>query len=277
MKKTVYLRLTLVLFLTVMTLLSFSASAEDASFENEAPTLELLVSSEDDEGVEIILKLNSEHGLAAILAELNYDGEDFLFLGCGSDIMTVTYSDVGDGVRFLLDLSENSPSECVLATFYFKKIGSGGGDFSLNIGDDADCLYFEEGNSPVPAKPTLCGVCGVDGEAQSVADSSEPRLLSVSFENCGGKSENGGGKNVLFHFEVDVGKKRFAAGIKLFAVDLESGESREYYILGITGKDGVYLGNAEIELYEKAAVIVTAAGYEREGMVCGEKLTALIP
>ena len=158
MKKTVYLRLTLVLFLTVMTLLSFSASAEDASFGNEAPTLELLVSSDDDEGVEIILKLNSEHGLAAILAELNYDGEDFLFLGCGSDIMTVTYSDVGDGVRFLLDLSENSPSECVLATFYFKKIGSGGGDFSLNIGDDADCLYFEEGNRPVPAKPTLCGV-----------------------------------------------------------------------------------------------------------------------
>ena len=236
MKKTVYLRLTLVLFLTVMTLLSFSASAEDASFGNEAPTLELLVSSDDDEGVEIILKLNSEHGLAAILAELNYDGEDFLFLGCGSDIMTVTYSDVGDGVRFLLDLSENSPSECVLATFYFKKIGSGGGEFSLNIRDDA-----------------------------------------VSFENGGRKSENGGGKNVLFHFEVDVGKKRFAAGIKLFAVDLESGESREYYILGITGKDGVYLGNAEIELYEKAAVIVTAAGYEREGMACGEKLTALIP
>ncbi len=260
----------LTLILPVFMMLSLSIGASEASVGETAPIISVGAREIEDGGIEVILRIEEGQGIAALLAGLSYDGEKLLFLGGGSSVMSLTYEDVGDQVRFILDLHENTPSKCELATFYFQRIGEGDCALSLSFGEGDSCLYFNSEWKLSPLSPTLPEPCTVRDTAQAKEETEQPRLLSLSLERRDGAVAEIG-------FEVSVENGHFAAGIKLFAVDLESGESREYYIFGITDKGGRIACTYEIELYKKTAVVITAAGYERSGMICGEKRIELMP
>ncbi len=265
------LRLALsVLFLTVFIFPVRSGACEICADEYDA-ALDMAAQQTDDGGVEITLYLKSDNGIAAMLGELSYNAELFLFLGSGSDIMNVTCEDLGGSVRFLLDMNEDSPSECLLATFYFMRIGRGDGDFAVRLDSEVGCVHFCEGGSLNAVNIALPAPLTVNDTVQDDVESavSLPCMLSLSFESREGEAS-------LIKLEVSA-PDRFAAGVRLFAVDIESGESREYYILGISRSDGSFYGRAEIELYKKTAVVITAVGYGRSEMILGEKRIMLMP
>ena len=244
-----------------------STSAEK---ENDYIPLFCLSFAELDGGeLEISLSLSSENGICAMMSELSYNEHKFLFLGCGSDQLNITYEDLGGAVRFLLDGIENSSPECILVTFYFKRIGSGEGEFVLRKADDGDCLYFDDDNKISSCKQGETEACIVkDPSCETSNGEISPRFTNFSLDR-------GEDRDAILDFLVEVGDGYIFAGIKVFAVDLNSGEYREYYMVGIS-RGGICSGQGVIELYEQTAVIITAVGYERSGMTAGEKRTEII-
>ncbi len=270
MKPTLAFKLTLVVIFVFAVFLSLSAKAAEDCTDGDTVRLEMSTRESKDGNIEIDLMLSSKIGITALLGELTYSDKSFLFLGCGSEIMDSAYEDIGGSVRFVLDNIDNSPPECVLATFYFTRIGDGDGVFSLELESEAGCVLFNGDGVLISASPECPERITVQDKTNG--DSSQilpPCLVLLSLK------EKDGARAVL---ELDVSAPDcFASGIRLFAVDIESGESREYYVLGITDRDRAFCCLTEIDLYKNTAVVVTAVGYKRSGMIFGEKRVIVMP
>ncbi len=221
----------------------------------------------ETEEYELSLTLSSAQGLCGLLCELKYDENAFLYLGGGSDCaLELTYLDISSGVRFILDGSENCESECILARFYFKRIGSGESGFELSCIGESSVVYFNEAGELINSNAILSG-CTVIGNASSEPSVEVPKFESFElFER---------GDERVISFEVKVGNGNFAAGARLFLLDLESGESEDVRVVGIVSPTGIFKGEYILSGQKKIAISATALGYRRDSEIRGERKTGI--
>ncbi len=221
----------------------------------------------ETEEYELALILSSAHGVCGILCELKYDENTLLYLGGGSECaLELTSLDVGGEVRFILDGIENSEAECVLARLYFKRIGLGECCFELSGIGETSAVYFNETGALINSNAVISG-CTVIGNASSKPSVEVPKFESFELFERGGER--------VISFEVRVGNGNFAAGARLFLLDLETGKSEDIRVVGIVSSNGIFKGEYILSGQKKIAISATALGYRREGEIRGERETAI--
>ncbi len=216
---------------------------------------------------EVSLYLLSDQGICGIMCDMEYDEDSFLFLGGGSECaLKLTYVDVGGGVRFILDGIENSKRECVLARFYFKRIGPRECRIKLSGVGEASAVYLSVTGHTVSAKAAFRGCSAV--EDTSAAPSAElPEFKSFEIFERGGEW--------VLSFEVKGGNGNFAAGARLFLLDLEAGKTEDIRVVGVSDAEGIFKGEYILSGQRKIVISATALGYRREGEIRGERETAI--
>lgn len=226
----------------------------------------------EDGEVEVALKVVCEGGVCGLLGELEYDAESFLLLSCGSDAEGVDFSyyDGGGAVRILLDGVENTVAAIVLVRFYFKRVEGAIGSAVFSLGD-IEAFYLS-------AKCELCeldvevGVGSVEVGVVNAPMGADKKDLPVLTGAEVIRSE--GGEVEIILSEI-VGREYFAAGFKIFFVDLDSGEVDEMYIFGVLDRSGggevIFERRVEHGERGRFSVVVTPLAIDREGVVEGEK------
>lgn len=235
--------------------------------EEEKSKIALVCKENDRESGEIIVELvfSGQSGLCGFLGELRFDENELLFLsgGDGESGLNFSFLDLGGCVRFLLDGVKNSPRECVLARFYFKRIGDGNGTISLFGACEEDALYINEGNivSTMQTKLFGCNIGRADDD--EIPESEFPCFSRLEVSNDEERS--------VISFEVCADNRFFAAGVKIYIVELEGAESHEAYVVGVT-QSGMLSGEYSFSPQGNYAVIITATAFDRDGETRGEKL-----
>lgn len=236
-----------------------------ASAEEEKSRIALVCKENDRENGEVTVELvfSGQSGLCGFLGEVRFDENEFLFLsGGGESGLNFSFLDLGGCVRFLLDGVKNSPSECVLARFYFKRIGDGNGTISLCRAGEEDALYFNEENRPIPMKTELFGCDIGRAENDKIPESEISYFLRLEVSNDGEGS--------VISFEVCADNRFFSVGAKIYIVELDGAESHEAYVVGVT-KSGMFSGEYRFSPKGHYAVIITATAFDRDGEERGEK------
>ena len=238
----------------------------EVSSEQEKSRIALVCKENDRESGEIIVELvfSGQSGLCGFLGELRFDENELLFLsgGDGDSGLNLSFLDLGGCVRFLLDGVKNSPSECVLARFYFMRTGEGNGTISLFGACGEDALYFNEENRPIYMKTELLG-CDIGlAENNKMPEGSSPCFLDLAVSS--------GGEESVISFEVCADKRFFAMGAKIYIVEFDGAESHEAYVVGVT-KGGMFSGEYRFSPQGNYAVIITATAFDRDGEKRGEK------
>jgi hypothetical protein len=218
--------------------------------------------------------IESEKGICAMLCDLEYNPAALLYLSGGSDDASISFKavDRGGKLSFLLDSAQNSAPCGTLARLYFKTIGNGAPDVSLTVREDA--LYLDDRGEIRPAQlkitslppdstpeDELASGNPSNGKPSSVA--APPHLLTLEIGNA----------EVSFSVKTDQG---FAAGVRLFCVDLESGERSDVTVAGVVGKDGILAGKYRLEDEKSYSVVATPLSFYGQKTSKGEKITALI-
>ena len=204
--------------------------------------------------------LESDNGVCALLCDLEYDAERYIYLSGGSVDEKINFKaiDFGSVVGFLLDSGENSNAECVLARLYFKRIGQGKARFTLNSRDNA--LGVGDNLEICSYQTRILSDTSVPGDNTDKGDSNElPRLVSL----------NMGSEKIVF--SVKSPHDCFAAGVRLFFIDLSGGgEHFGVFVTGIIKRGGMFAGEHTMP-QGNYAVIVTALGYSARELIRGEK------
>ncbi len=224
-----------------------------------------------DEGQsEVSLCYFGDVGICALSAEITYDGEELILLSCGAEDekIKLTHVDTGGSVRFLLDSTENTAKECVLARFFFTSATGRGGELELSGYGEICALCFGDDGEPVSVS-----VCFFGGEIamdeRVVIKEDLPRIISYK------TYEDGDGRCII-SFTVQAKDNFFAAGVRLFTVGLEDGGCGDVRIVGVVGEDGVFEAEYSFEAAKNIAVSMTAVGYERDGEIRGERRCSVI-
>jgi len=234
----------------------------------------VLHSSETGDGIlELLIELDSSCGISAMLCELEYDPDVVIYLSGGASDSEMSFKaiDFGGSLRFLIDSNESSAPCGELARLYFKVTGNGKPRFSLTCRESA--LYIDGRGEicPTAVKVTLPqpekdtendSTDGAGGEDPS-DETHAPRLLDLEIRD--------------FEIAFTVGIERgFAAGVRLFIVDLDSGESADITVAGVVGEDGVFTGKYRLQEEKSYSVIVTPLSFCAEKRLDGEKKSAVI-
>ncbi len=253
------------LFIILLLFVSLSTSGKMIAYaENESAEgcrLMLDYNYLEDEMTEVVLSLSSSNGVCALLGEIEYDENAYLLLSCGAEgeIFDFKYADIGDSVRFLLDSTENSEPEGILARFYFKKVGEGEKKSFLLKCEKGGIIYLDKKSDPVP----YVSVDMTDSESKNETEREEdtPPVLQRTEKN-----------GTSLSFSVKADKNCFAAGVRLFCVDL-SGEGKHFeaQILGVVNENGEFKGKYVFCDDAEYTVIISAVGYKRDGRAPGEK------
>ncbi len=257
--------------LMAMVVLNAEGVMRNAEFGYDArgARCEVELSGVEGEGgvIEILLQFASEGGICGIYGEMFYDADEFLLLSCGADAeeMVFSYYDCGGEVRILLDGVENYCGEGALVRFYFGRAEGAvrGGVFSLGK-IEAFCFSEEGGFSElgvdIESDTFEVGACR-GAEERSVPVLSDIEILS---------GENGEVKVLL---SGEVSGDYFAAGFKIFAVEVDSGKSETVYVLGVIGSGGeaLFERSAVLSARGAASIVVTPLAFWRGGAVEGEK------
>ena len=214
----------------------------------------------EDGLLEIEISLESESGVCAALCVLNYDPDSLIYLSGGAPDGSVCFTaiDFGGELRFLLDSRQNTTPDCVLACLYFKKTGAGRQNLSLRC---QDARYLGESGEILSADVPVVAEGPADEESVGDRDERVPSQITAQGVERGKLS-----------FSVKAAKGCFAAGVKLFFVDLGgAGEHFEVLIVGVVTSDGAFSGEYRFCPDNRYAVTVTALGYDRLGAYPGER------
>lgn len=224
--------------------------------------------SEAEDGIlEIEISLESGAGICAMLCVLDYNPDSLIYLSGGSPDESVSFTviDFGGEIRFLLDSRQNTAPDCVLARLYFKKTDAGKKNLSLRC---QDARYLSESGEILSAD-TLVLADGISEENGNIGNKNEcapPQIISQEITSDGG-----------ICFSVKAARDCFAAGARLFFVDLEgAGENFEVLVAGVTSADGIVSGEYHLCPDKRYAISVTAIGYDRLGGHRGERMTVIL-
>lgn len=208
---------------------------------------------ENDNEITLLLDLDCAGGFCGVLFGCNYNAEAFSLNYCQAEAegMIFSYLDEYGAVCLLLDGTENCTKARV--SLCFKKLSESGGFFfaevveayrlsesgeivALTIDMPNREIIVEERKEPLP-------VCVLDASLEA-SDSGE--LCAVI---CG-----------------EISDGCFALGVKVFAIELESGQSETVYIYNVADRKrgGRFELRATLGLKGKVSLVVTPLAYSRE-------------
>ena len=231
-------------------------------------------SSVSDGILELTIDLESPHGICAMLCDLKYNPKALVYLSGGTDDANIHFKAIDNSgeLSFLIDSNRNSAPRGTLVRLYFKMIGNGAPNLSLTCREDA--LYLDDRGEirtaqlkitslPPDSTPEddLASGNPASGKPSSVA--APPHLLTFEIGNS----------EISFSVKTDQG---FAAGMRLFLVELESGETSDVVVAGVVGKDGILAGKYRLEDEKSYSVVATPIAFYGQKTSKGEKITALI-
>ena len=216
----------------------------------------------DGEVLELEVCIESDSGVCAMICDVEYDSERYIYLSGGATDEGVGFKavDFGSTVSFVIDSVENTFQDGVLAKLYFKRISDGRAKFTLISRDDA--IYLGASSDILSSRvQVVSGECVLGGNPDSgggTGEIYEPRLIDVNVSS-----------NAIA-FWVEAPRGCFAAGVRLFFVDLSSGEYSEVFVLGVVG-GGLFSGEYRHAPNGSYAVVITALGYGAREVRAGEK------
>ena len=219
----------------------------------------------EKEVVEVCLELLCDGGICGAVADISYDADAFLLLSCGieeTEGVTFSFFDSGGDLRILIDGAENI-ARGVRVKFYFGRADGyyGGGVFRANgievysLSDDAD-------------------ICRADADEESVCelvcegrgDKSESVIYADSIEII--REGNGKVEVVISgHASDDF----FAAGFKVFVVEVDSGASESFFVVGIIRGEETFERRVSFTASGNLSFVVTPLAFDRNGAKEGEK------
>ncbi len=231
----------------------------------------------EQERIEVTLSLCGDRGICGAFAELSYDSDKLVFLGCDisddkeKSPLTLSYLDRGGAVRFLLDGEENHGGESRLISFYFalKDGDYTRAEFKLSgVGERCVISVDDEGGLEVmdAVFPSCSIYLGDRGE-----------ILLPILTGCDIEEREAG------FFLIPSGKvcdgNAFAVGFKLFAIELDGGEAH-----GITVSQIILRGEGERDFTQEIyigsrrnlSVVITPITYTSSGYREGEKSVRLV-
>ncbi len=232
--------------------------------EQKKIRLFLNVTEQEDEILEVTVNIESDRGVCALLSSLEYNPDSLIYMsgGAGEDKINFKVIDICGEVRFLLDSTENSAPNGVLARFYFKKTGSGKTGLSLECINEA--LYIDDNGEISASEVKVIGLKGGEDNDER-EEEVVPQLIEL--KNSGG----------ILSFSVKASDHQFAAGVRLFFVDVSGeGEHFEAQVTGVVGEDKVFSGEYDLGEKKSYAVVVTPQGFERQAVDNGEKNFAFL-
>ncbi len=253
----------------------FAQHSEQGSAEAVGGRIFLTSRECENDEIEVSLSLESEYGIAAFFGEIIYDPDELLYLGSesGECELALSAADLGGCVRILSDGVKNSEKSCVLSRLRFKKTGNRQTTLTLSGNGDEYAFFFDEKGNLQPFTARLEG-CTISEKADceikdGANEASTPRLLNFepSVQDDG----------VDFCFEIAAPSRCFAAGIKLFVVDLERGTCDAVYIVGIVA-NGLFSGKYRFNApnAKRLSVVITPISFDRLGEKRGAKTVNII-
>ncbi len=258
---------------------------------------ELYLEAESECGqITVVLRLSSEGGICGLLAEIGYDDELLVFLGCGlhtdnsgeengggemsisesrASELKISYYEYDGKVRFLLDGVTNSERECALAEFYFgiREGAVGGIAFNLSaVGEDYVLTLREDGKlRAVSAKLLSCTLSLASDEVKE-----EKPMLPILCRSM--LYRRGDGAVLSLSAEIFDGSC-FAMGFKLFIISFDGAGAQ-----GVTFSRVISRACEEknirqeitIEQQSALSIVITPLAYHRGGYIEGEKTVIFI-
>ena len=245
-------------------------------------------SSVSDGILELTISLSSPRGVCAMLCEITYNPQSLLLLSCGTpcEDLNLSFADFDGSLRLLLDSTKNSPPECELVHVYFKRIGNGATNLNLTC---LDALYLDGNSGPVATSVTVTAnlpPCEQGNNTTLTPPNEQGNTAAPAPPNEQGNTATPATAPNLTHFSAQDGKITFtvaankdcfAAGARLFLVDLESGEITDVTVAGVVGRDGIFTARYPLDEEKSYSVVVTALAFCGLNCSSGEKTTALIP
>ena len=237
--------------------------AADSDKKNNNIRLFLYEHTGEEGIVELDISISSSMGVCAMLCELKYDPDSFIYLSGGACDENINFKavDFGGEVRFLIDCITNSAPDGNPARLYFKRIGTGSSNFSLTC---QDALYIDENGEISCANVQIFADTPLEKEEIQAPPNDEiaPTIVNAEIRD-----------DSVF-FSVGVSDECFAAGVRLFFVDLSgNGDHFEVLVAG-TVRVGELLRGEYLFCPDKSyAVVITAQGYSGKRRVKGDKIT----
>ena len=257
----------LLAFLMAWVILLGSGSA-DAEKDTEA-VCEVRMACVEKEGmIELTLGFECSGGLCGVLLDVSYDDEAFLLLSggfCGGEGMFFLHSDRGGVVSVLIDGAENSDGKMAVNLYFGRVEGYvGGGSFEAS---SVEAYRFSDMGEVCFVEVIGEKKCEI-GEVKAAEEADDGGAVWISEVEC---IRGDGG---LITVTVRGGAKRgfFAAGTRIFAVDLESGRSEDLYAVGVLANDGLFEWHLPISFSGAVSLVVTPIAYDRSGAYEGEKV-----
>ncbi len=235
--------------------------SESLSAERGECFVEMLC-CEDEDIVEITLKIDSLEGVWGVLAALEYDSESFALISCigEADGLEFSHSDSEGRIILLFDGAQGCNS--LLARFCFEKKAGGknGGVFRLGKFEAygfCECAGIYEMPTEI-----LCGeITAVVGEEKKERNVWVESVILERREDGENEVVVCGGTSGDF----------FAAGFKVFIIELESLNYETVYISGVLAIGEERLERRVLTDFDgDISIIVTPIGYGREAFL-GEK------
>lgn len=239
--------------------------AADSDKRNNNIRLFLYEHTGEEGIVELDISISSSMGVCAMLCELEYDPDSFIYLSGGACDENINFKavDFGGEVRFLMDFITNSAPDGNPARLYFKRIGTGCSNFSLTC---QDALYIDENGEISRANVQIfADMLPEKDEIQAHPnDEIAPAIVNAEVRD-----------DSVF-FSVGVSDECFAAGVRLFFVDLSgNGDHFEALVAGAVRAGELLRGEYRFCSDKSYAVVITAQGYSGRHAVGGEKITLL--
>ena len=259
----------------------------------DGATGELFVESRvgEDGIIELSLRVSSKRGICGIIAELEYNADGYFLLACGlgeelssSDgDFVLSYAEHEGKIRFLVDGVQNTPPECTLAVFYF---GSRDGadktfEFFVGLPDREHAFSLSDGEleritlSADRCRGKIKPPSPSEEDSASTGELSNPKVDGITVK----KSNDG---SLALILSSSVADKSFAAGFKVFVLNVGSGESQGFTVAGVisraeSGSDEIRfwreirLGDADVY-----CVVITPISYTRANEIAGEKTVVFV-
>ena len=205
----------------------------------------------------LTLALHEDTWLCGILLEIGYP-QNLRLLEVerivGGDHAVVSCADLGDRVRVLLDSPSNVYLEGDLIRFRFSNDGADDLRFEIS---NVTAYSFGEGDL-VPLRLSVAKDCEEDR-----ADELSASVSSVALTQSNEILELG--------FSVFLPSGCFAAGARVFLVDLVAHSISDFRLVGVVREHGFFAGSVDLLPNGKYCVIVEPLGYRRGKVEKGEE------
>ena len=236
--------------------------AADSDKKNNNIRLFLYEHAGEEGIVELDISISSSMGVCAMLCELEYDPDSLIYLSGGACDENINFKavDFGGEVRLLIDCITNSAPDGNPARLYFKRIGTGSSNFSLTC---PDALYIDENGEISRANVQIFADTPLEKEEIQAHPNDEiaPTIVNAEIR-----------EDSVF-FSVGVSDECFAAGVRLFFVDLSgNGDHFEVLVAGAVRVGEMLRGEYRFCPDKSYAVVITAQGYSGKRTVKGDKI-----